>query len=236
MSRRKRMYIPGQPYHVVQRGNNQHPCFIEPENYKLYLELWKTVAKRYGVAVHAYCLMANHIHFLITPETETAISETMKMVGSRYAQYINLKYMRSGTLWQGRHHSSLIQSDKYLLTCMRYIELNPVRAAVVERPEAYKWSSYGTSAGEDESGNQSWLKFHDEYYQLGTTLSERQTAYRELFKHPVKEVDLDFIRKAAHYCQPVGSDRFRQFIEEKYDIKLGQLRRGRPRKEKVRFG
>ena len=114
MPRRARMYLPGLPYHVVQRGNNREPCFIEPENYHFYLKLWKTLSWRYGVSVHAYCLMTNHIHFLVTPGTETAISTTMKVVGSRYAQYINLKYNRTGTLWEGRHRSSLVQTDQYL--------------------------------------------------------------------------------------------------------------------------
>lgn len=232
MPRRARMYLPGLPYHVIQRGNNREPCFIEPENYQLYLELWKTLSARYGASVHAYCLMTNHIHFLVTPDTETSLSNTMKVVGSRYAQYINLKYKRTGTLWEGRHRSSLVQSNKYLLTCMRYIELNPVRASMVKRPEEYKWSSYGVNAW----GDKSWLKPHNEYLGLGKTSSERHYAYRELFKHQLSEVDLHMIRQAAHYCQPVGDERFRQFIEDKYHIKIGQVKRGRPRKKAVEWG
>ena len=225
MPRRTRMYIPGLPYHIVQRGNNREVCFIEPENYQYYLVLWQELAKRYGVSVHAYCLMTNHIHFLVTPQSESAISNTMKVVGSRYAQYINLLYKRTGTLWEGRHRSSLVHSEKYLLTCYRYIELNPVRAGMVNRPEEYRWSSYGVNAWGDES----WLTPHDEYRQLGETTDERCHAYRELFKHHLSEVDLHRIRNAAYYCHPVGDDRFRQQIEEKYGIKLGQMRRGRPR-------
>jgi putative transposase len=212
----------------VQRGNNREACFIEPENYQYYLELWKELSKRYGVAVHAYVLMTNHIHFLVTPETPTAISNTMKVVGSRYAQYINLRYKRTGTIWEGRHRPSLIQSEKYLLTCHRYIELNPVRAGMVARPEEYRWSSYGVNAW----GDASWLVPHEEYLRLGQTRDARCHAYRELFKYQVSEADLHCIRKAAHYCQPVGDDRFRQQIEKKYGIKLGQAKRGRPRKMK----
>ena len=169
MPRRARMYILGFPYHVIQRGNNREACFIEPENYIFYLELWKKLSKRYGVAVHAYCLMTNHIHFLVTPEDEEAISKMMKSVGSRYAQYINLKYKRTGTLWEGRHRSSLVQTEKYLLRCYRYIELNPVRADIVKRPEEYKWSSYGVNAWGDDS----WLVPHEEYLRLGKTTDER---------------------------------------------------------------
>lgn len=229
MPRRTRMYLPGLPYHVVQRGNNREPCFIEPENYQYYLELWQILSERYGVAVHAYCLMTNHIHFLVTPDTESSISNTMKVVGSRYAQYINLKYKRTGTLWEGRHRSSLVQSEKYLLTCMLYIELNPVRAGMVEQPEEYKWSSFGSNAWGDEN----WIKPHSEYLRLDDTKAEREAFYRELFKYKQSERDIHIIRKAAHYCQPVGDDRFREFIENKYSIKLGQAKRGRPKKERV---
>lgn len=221
------MYLSSLPYHVIQRGNNREVCFIEPEDYRFYLELWKESSARYGVAVHAYCLMTNHVHFLVTPDNETAISNTMKVVGSRYAQYINKKYRRTGTLWEGRHRASLVQSERYLLTCMRYLECNPIRARMVARPEEYRWSSYGTNAW----GDHGWLQPHKEYRRLGKTPSERGHAYRALFKSQVGNEDLHLIRRAAHYCQPVGSDRFRKQIEQKYSIKLGQMERGRPRKE-----
>lgn len=229
MPRRARMYLSGLPYHIVQRGNNREATFIEPENYQFYLNLWQESSLRYGVAVHAYCLMTNHVHFLVTPENPTSISNTIKSVGSRYAQYINKAYKRTGTLWEGRHRASLIQSERYLLTCMRYIELNPVRAAMVERPEEYKWSSYGTNAWGDVNG----LSPHEEYWQLGRDTKERCHTYRELFKHQLSEENLHLFRKAAHYSQPVGDDRFRQQIEQQYGIKLGQMRRGRPQSDKV---
>ncbi|MDT8405275.1 transposase [Sulfuriflexus sp.] len=232
MPRTARTYLPGLPYHLVQRGNNREACFIEPENYQYYLELWKEVSRRYGVAVHAYCLMTNHIHFLVTPDTPTAISNATKVVGSRYAQYINRRYKRTGTLWEGRHRPSLIQSEKYLLICHRYVELNPVRAGMVARPEEYHWSSYGVNAW----GDVSWLTPHEEYLRLGQTRDTRCHAYRELFNYQFSETDLHRIRKAAHYCQPVGDDRFRQQIEKKYGIKLGQMKRGRPRKKKDEEG
>ncbi len=225
MPRRARMYLPGLPYHIVQRGNNREACFVKPENYQFYLQLWQELSTRYGVAVHAYCLMTNHIHFLVTPEKDSALSNTLKVVGSRYAQYFNRKYKRTGTLWEGRHRSSLIQSERYLLTCMRYIELNPVRASMVARPEEYRWSSYGINAW----GDTGWLKSHEEFQQLGRTTNDRCYAYRELFRHHLSEQDLHLIRKAAHYCQPVGDDRFRERIEKQYGIKLGQMKRGRPK-------
>jgi REP-associated tyrosine transposase len=227
MPRRARMYVAGLPYHIVQRGNNREACFLEPENYQFYLELWKELSTRYGTAVHAYCLMTNHVHFLVTPENDSAVSHTMKVVGSRYAQYINKQYRRTGTLWEGRHRASLVHSEPYLLTCMRYIELNPVRAQMVGRPEEYRWSSYGTNAW----GERGWLREHEEYRCLGRTSAERYHAYRELFKVQVSDQELHLIRSAAHYCQPIGNDRFCQQIEQRYGIKVGQMARGRPRKD-----
>ncbi len=226
MPRRARHYISGQPYHIVQRGNNREPCFIEIENYQFYLGLWQELSNKYAVSVHAYCLMTNHIHFLVTPETDDAISLVMKQVGSRYAQYINKKYKRTGTLWEGRHKSSLIQSEKYLLTCYRYVELNPVRAGMVEKPESYKWTSYHANAW----GDLSWIKPHEEYQRLGRDSVERCFAYRELFRYQIDSNDLHKLRQSVHYCQPVGDEYFAQLIDDKYGIKVGQMARGRPRK------
>jgi len=228
MPRRARSYIPGHPYHVVQRGNNREACFVEPENYQVYLDLWEKVANRYRVDVHAYCLMTNHIHFLATPKTETALSKTLKVVGSRYAQYMNKSYRRTGTLWEGRHRSSLVQQDKYLLTCYRYIEMNPVRAGMVGRPEEYRWSSYGINAW----GDKSWILPHERYLVLGSNTESRLQTYRNLFASELSEDNLHLLRSAAHYCQPVGDDRFRLHIESKYGVKLGQMARGRPRKNR----
>lgn len=225
MPRRARSYVPGLPYHIVQRGNNREACFIEPENYQFYLKLWRQISKRYEVRVHAYCLMTNHIHMLATPKRRSALSETMKVVGSRYAQYINRKYGRTGTLWEGRHRASLVQSELYFLKCSRYIELNPVRAGMVARPEEYRWSSYGVNGW----GDISWLDPHEEYFRLGTCPADRAHAYRELFTNQISEEDLHLIRKAAHYCQPVGDDRFKARIEVMYGIKPGQMKRGRPK-------
>ncbi len=224
MPRRARMYIPGLPYHIVQRGNNRDACFIEPANYQFYLDLWQKISKRYGVAVHAYCLMTNHIHFLVTPTSKTSISNTTKVVGSRYALYINRNYERSGSLWEGRHRSSLVQSDHYLLACYRYIEMNPVRASMVSRPDEYQWSSFGVNGW----GDSGWLQPHKEYLSLGTTTSARCHAYRDLLANDLDQEDLQLIRKAAYYCQPIGSDRFRKQINKKYGLKPGHMRSGRP--------
>mgnify|MGYP001813390183 FL=1 len=226
MPRRKRMYLSGHTYHLVQRGNNREACFFEPENYQFYLELWQHCAERYGVAMHAYCLMTNHVHFLVTPDESDSISRAMSVIGSRYAYYFNKTYKRTGTVWEGRHKSSLVHNERYYLTCSRYIELNPVAAGMVYKPEQYRWSSYSVNAW----GDKSLLVPHPEYMRLGNDIESRCFAYRELFKKQLPENDIHLIEKASDYCHPVGDDRFCQLIEEKYGIKLGQSNRGRPKK------
>jgi putative transposase len=220
------MYLPGHPYHIVQRGNNREACFIEPENYQFYLELWKECIKRYGVQVHAYCLMTNHVHFLVTPEHSNSISRTMQVVGSRYGYHFNRKYKRSGTVWEGRHKSSLVQASRYLLTCYRYIELNPVVAGMVVKPEQYRWSSYLYNAWFKES----LINPHHEYLQLGSDHEKRCYAYRELFRHQIPEKDIHLIENASEFSHPVSDERFKQKIEQQYGIRLGHASRGRPKR------
>lgn len=183
---------------------------------------------KYGVALHAYVLMTNHVHLLLTPAETDGISRLTRVLGSRYAQYINKSYKRTGTLWEGRHKSSAVDTENYLLKCYRYIELNPVAANMVSRPEEYRWSSFGVHAWGDDP---KFVQLHDEYLRLGSSREERCHAYRELFRNQLSEEDLHRIRKTAHYCQPLGSERFREQIEAKTGVKLGQMRRGRPRTE-----
>ena len=228
MPRRARMYLPGYPYHIVQRGNNREACFVEPENYQCYLDLWKVNAKRYGIAVHAYCLMTNHIHFLVTPKHADSISRATSVIGSRYAWYFNKSYQRTGTIWEGRHKHSLVQTDRYFLTCCRYIEMNPVVAGMVRKPVEYRWSSNRVNAW----GAQSGLTPHDEYLDLGENSEDRCHAYRELFRYEIPNEDVHLIERASQYCHPIGDDRFKQQIEQRYVIKLGQDARGRPIKRK----
>ena len=179
-----------------------------------------------GVQVHAYCLMTNHIHVVVSSEEATAISNTMKVVGSRYAFYFNKRHRRSGTLWEGRHRSSLIDSEHYLLTCLRYVELNPVRAGMVTAPDAYEWSSYALNA----APNSSWLTPHPVYLALGLNPDERAGAYRGLFDIAIVENEIDFIRHATHYSTPIGDDRFRRGIESKFGLRPEYSICGRPNK------
>jgi len=228
MPRRARCYIPGLPFHLVQRGNNRDACFFEPANYQYYLTLLSENMPRYGVVLHAYVLMTNHIHLLLTPEETDSISRLMRVVGSKYAYYLNKSYKRSGTVWEGRHKSSLVDADNYLLKCYRYIELNPVAAGMVQSPQEYKWSSYRCNAWNEA---QALVTPHVNYLSLADNTEERCYRYRELFKAQQCEKDLHLIRSAMHYCQPVGDSRFKKSIERQIGHRLGYAKRGRPRKE-----
>jgi len=226
MPRRARTYLPGHPYHIVQRGNNREACFVGIDDYQHYLELWQEYSGRYGVTVHAYCLMTNHIHFLVTPVHAESISSATKAIGSRYAQYFNRAYRRTGTLWEGRHKSSLVQTERYFLTCSRYIELNPVSANMVDKPEKYKWSSYLCNAW----GEEGLVKYHDEYMKLAVDAVGRQHAYRELFRYALTSNDVHTIEEAASCNRPIGDSRFCEQIVNRYGIVFPRRVRGRPQK------
>lgn len=228
MPRRARHYQAGSVYHVYQRGNNKQAVFRDTRDFLYYLFLWQDVSARYKLRVHAFCLMTNHIHFLVTPSVETSISSTMRVVGSSYAGFINKKYERTGTLWEGRHGASLVQTSLYFLKCHRYIEQNPVRANMVRRPQDYRWSSFGENA----LGDEGWLTPHPQYLALGETSGERQAKYRELLNGNLIDDDLDLIRKAMHYCQPVADEAFKKELKEKHGLEIGHMKRGRPPKNK----
>jgi len=180
MPRKPRFQLVGVPQHVIQRGNNREPCFYAEEDYRRYLDDCHEAAERYQCCIHAYVLMTNHVHLLVTPMAEYGISGMMQVLGRRYVYYMNKTYQRTGTLWEGRYKSSLVDSDQYLLTCMRYIELNPVRAEMVDHPADYKWSSYQSNA---QGQYDKLLQPHMLYKNLGSTLGMRQGAYRELFRN-----------------------------------------------------
>ena len=225
MPRKPRMYVGGLPSHVIQRGNNRSVCFFSEEDYHAYLGYLHDACQRYDVALHAYVLMTNHSHLLMTPQCKNGISLVMQSLGRRYVQYINHQFRRSGTLWEGRHKASLVDADSYLLACYRYIEMNPVRADMVEHPGDYPWSSYHANAyGQSNSR----LTAHPLYLALGATPDARQIVYRELFTQTLDNKLLHAIRNAANFSMPLGSDRFKQEIEQAVKRKLGYSKRGRP--------
>jgi len=179
MPGKPRMYLPGVRSHVVQRGDDRQACFFEEENYLFYRHSPEESCKRYGVAVHACVLMTNHVHLLMTPNDERGISRVMRLVGNRYVQYVNKHYRRSGALWGGRHKASLVDAERYLLVCYRYIELSPVRAGVVVDPVDYRWSSYRHNAEGEPSIA---ITAHKLFLAISLNVDERRRCYRELFR------------------------------------------------------
>ena len=228
MPRKPRFYVPGMPVHLIQRGNNRQACFFGDEDYRVYLDCLAEASQRYGCQVHAYVLMTNHVHLLMTPATDSAISRTMQDVGRHYVQYVNHTYRRTGTLWEGRHKASPIDSENYLLVCYRYIELNPVRAGMVNSPTDYPWSSYRHHAFAEPDPI---VEDHALYHALGRTPEERTTAYRDLFRTHLDPAQIQALREATNVGVPLGNERFKEQIETALQCKVGHLRRGRPRKD-----
>lgn len=181
MARLPRYVIPGQPQHIIQRGNNRQTIFAAEADYQFFRNALAEAAAKCGLAIHAYVWMTNHVHLLATPALEDSISKTFQSVGRRYVQYFNYTYKRSGTLWEGRYRATVVDSERYLLTLMRYIELNPLRAGMVVAPQDYPWSSYGRNALAEGGPNADWLTPHEEYMRLGLDDLARQEAYRALF-------------------------------------------------------
>ncbi len=211
MARLPRFVLPGQPQHVIQRGNNRSVIFVGDEDYQYYLDILQEACKKHQCDIHAYVLMTNHVHLLITPHTENGISKVMQILGRHYVQYFNYQYQRTGTLWEGRYKATLLDSEQYLLVCSRYIELNPVRANMVKQPEDYPWSSYRANA---LGQNDPLLTTHKTYQLLAKGTEERCRNYRALFEHHIDDKQLDDIRQATNKAWVLGNDKFRSQIEE----------------------
>ena len=201
MSRQPRFVVPGQPLHVIQRGNNRSAIFASEADYYVFRDCFVEACHHYECLVHAYVFMTNHVHFLMTPRTEGGIGYVMQAVGRRYVKYFNRRHERTGGLWEGRYRATLIDSDRYLLTCYRYIEMNPVRARLVAHPRQYCWSSYGANA----LGNGDPLvETHERYLALGDSREGRTTAYRALFRQVLDERTLSEIREATNKAWVLG--------------------------------
>lgn len=223
MARRLRLFVPGYPLHIVQRGHDRAPCFFDDGERSLYLGLLGTYSRQWQCDVHAYVLMTNHVHVLLTPGTVEGASRLMKDVNQRFSQYINRKYGRVGSLWQGRFHASLIQSDAYFLACQRYIEANPVRAGMVRHALAYRWSSAGHNAAGVPSPI---LVAHPTYIALGEEAQARRASYRALCDSEVDGETLAALRSALRMNLPLGSDRFVEEMESRSGVSAGRRRRG----------
>ena len=205
MARLPRNFMPNLPQHVVQRGNNRQAIFVGDDDRRCYLECLAEASARHGCAIHAYVLMTNHVHLLLTPALRDAVSVMMQNIGRRYVRYFNGRHARSGTLWEGRFKAALVQTERYFLTCMRYIELNPVRADMTNFPEEYHWSSYRSNA---LGTTCALLTKHEVYAKLGRNRQACQSAYRALFSHTLVDDELCALRRATERGEPLGDQAF----------------------------
>jgi REP-associated tyrosine transposase len=230
MARLGRYFLPGQPLHVIQRGNNRAPIFFDDEDYARYRDWLARAAGEHGCAVHAYVLMTNHMHLLVTPERADSLPRLMQSLGRRYVRYINAAYRRTGTLWEGRYRAAPIDSDAYFLACSRYIELDPVRARTVAHPQAYRWSSYAAHA---RGASDALVHDHPLYRALGGTATERQKAYRALFRAALGEEFLDALRAATNGGWALGGARFKERVAKLAGRRAAPLPKGRPAKARA---
>jgi putative transposase len=206
MARHPRLIVPGVAVHIVQRGVDRQACFREEADQFVYLSLLRAVLKKLHCALHAYCLMTNHVHLLATPSDGTTCAILMRELGRRYVPYFNGRYGRSGTLWEGRFRSCLVESREYVLACYRYIERNPVRAGMASSPSAYPWSSYRANSGQAEDGS---LTEHPEYLALALDPPGRRDAYRRFCEGNEDPGFVSAMRSATNGGFPLVGDALR---------------------------
>ncbi len=229
MARLGRYFLPDQPLHVIQRGNNRGAIFFAEDDYARYRDWLAEAASRYGLRVHAYVLMTNHVHLLATPQRADSLPRVMQSLGRRYVRHVNAAHGRTGTLWEGRYRATPIDSEAYFLVCCRYIELNPVRAKMVDHPRAYRWSSHAAHA----RGIADPLACeHPLYRALGRTRAERQSSYRALFRQALDGGMVDALRAATNGGWALGDERFAQHVAKLAGRRAVPLAAGRPTKRR----
>ncbi|MDR3528592.1 MAG: transposase [Rhizomicrobium sp.] len=211
MARLGRYFVPDQPLHVIQRGNDRQAVFFGEDDFVCYREGLIAAAEANGLAVHAYVLMTNHVHLLVTPGRAESLPRTMQSLGRRYVRHINARYQRTGTLWEGRYRAAPIDSEQYFIACCRYIELNPVRARMVEHPRQYRWSSYRAHG---EGKDDVLAASHPIWRRLGRSALMQQQAYRGLIREALEPGFVEALRAATNGGWALGNERFRQALEE----------------------
>jgi putative transposase len=225
VARLPRLTLPGYPHHVIQRGNNRQTIFASPADYQALLDLLDENAKKFAVALHAYVLMGNHFHLLATPQTADGLPQMMQAVGRRYVRYFNDSQQRSGTLWEGRYRSNVIQTDRYLLACMVYMDLNPVRAGLVTQARDYPWSSHGHYIGQRIDKR---ISPHPLFWELGNTPFAREAAYAELVQSGVSAVQQAALTDSALSGWALGEPDFVAELQKKTQRRLIKGSAGRP--------
>lgn len=227
MPRKPRFFLPDVPIHMIIRGNSRQVVFAEADDFFAYKSWLREAAEQLQCRIHAYVFMSNHIHLLLSASETGNLSKLPQAVSRRYVPFFNRKYGKSGTLWEGRFKASSVDTDRYLMSCYRYIELNPVRAMMVSDPRFYEWSSYHANAlGEKDP----LITSHPVYQALGATREERKQAYKSLFDNEIDDKLLEQIRDCTQTGVPLGSAKFTEQIEELLSVKVGRNKRGRPKK------
>lgn len=225
--RRPRLELPGIPFHITHRGVNRGATFVDDEDFATYMQALEQTSGEQGVRVHGYVLMTNHVHLLVSAGVVGAVSRMMQALGRRYVRSFNTRYARTGTLWEGRYKSCLVDTDRYLLACLRYIELNPVRAAMVAQPWKYRWSSVHGHLG---LRNDVRLSPHPAYLALGRDARERGIAYRHLLMEVLSDDLLADIRTHMQQERALGSPTFQSMVEKALNRPVEVRRQGRPRR------
>ena len=225
MARLPRLTVPGYVHHVIQRGNNRQAIFTTESDYGTMLDLLAESAEKFSVAIHAYVLMGNHFHLLVSPQTPDALPHMMQAVGRRYVRYFNDIQKRSGTLWEGRYKSTLIQSERYLLACMVYIDLNPVRASLVAQPRDYPWSSHGHYTGQRTD---KLITPHPLVWELGNTPFAREAAYAELVQSGISPVQQAALTDSALRGWALGEPDFVADLQKRTQRRVAKSNAGRP--------
>jgi putative transposase len=228
MARLPRLDLPHVPQHIVQRGNNRLPCYLDDGDRRCYLNLLSEALLDTDVTLHAYVLMDNHVHLLLTPPEVGAVSRLMQKIGRQYVGRFNARHRRTGTLWEGRYKSCLVDSESYVLHCSRYIDLNPVRARMTDDPTQFAWSSCVSLCGQRDDP---LLSPHLAYMRLGSTRAERADAYRTLLSESLSDEDLQAIRAYLQQQRALGRDDFRAMVEAKTRRFAGVRPAHRPRHE-----
>ena len=225
MARQPRLSLAGFPHHIIQRGNNRQLIFMDTADHQRFLDLLGDYAKQFGVAIHAYVLMDNHVHVLATPSTEKALAGMMQALGRKYVRYFNDRHQRTGTLWDGRYKSTVVQSESYLLTCMAYLDLNPVRAGIVAQPLAWPWSSHAHHLGQRSDR---LVTPHALYWALGNTPFAREAAYAELVQAGISAGQQAQLTDAALRGWVLGEPNFVGEIQKKSTRRVTKSKPGRP--------
>lgn len=226
MPRINRSFLPNVSLHIIQRGNNRLACFFQERDYIVYLEKLHEYSQKYDVAINSFVLMTNHVHLMATPADANGVCKMMQDLGRYNVRYINNCHGRTGTLWEGRYKASFVESERYVLTLSRYIELNPVRARVVRHPSEYRWSSFGHNAMGVEN---KLVQEHPTYAALGKSDQERRSHYLALFQHALSDFTVQQIRDACNKSWALGDSAFKKHIEAQLGHPLPPFPRGRNR-------